>query len=186
MFAKLKPTVIFAAALSLTLAGCLTSEGLLLDSKNARALAFVDGAYEACQIENAGEPAECQGVAVSHDASGLYTFQIAEEGEGPTFARFKRIGRGAWAAQMWGEGDDNPYYFLAMRAGDATALAMIECETLPDAYKKKYVARGQLEVREETTCVAKSAGAVVAAAKAWRATDAAKTGSRIVYRKKAS
>lgn len=176
-------TALLAAALAAT--GCLTSDGLLFDQKNARASAFGEGRYDACQYDSPGDEPDCKGVDVTRDASGLYTFQIDEEDEAPTFVRFKRIGVSAWAAQLWGAGDDDPFYFLTMKSGADMTFSMIDCAALPESYKQRYVARGQLEVRESATCVAKTAGAVVAAAKAWRGTDASKTGARIVYRKQA-
>lgn len=171
-----------AAAAALALAGCLTSDGLLFDQKNARALALDEGRYDACQYDNPTAAPDCKGVDVTRDATGLYTFQIDEEGEPPTFVRFKRIGSGAFAAQLWNPGDDDPFYFLVTRAGAELSFSMIDCKSLPDSYKSRYVARGQLEIRDSSTCVAKTAGAVVAGAKAWRGTDQPKTGPRIVYR----
>ena len=170
---------------ALALAGCLTSDGPLFDAENARALAFADGDYEACQVDD-GVVGDCNDVNITHDASGLYTFVMAIEDEKPSFARFKAVGADKWAAQLWGMDDDDPFYFLASRASDETSLSMIDCEGLPESFKKKYVARGKLEVREETTCVAKSASAVVAATKAWAKTDAARTGDRVAYKKKAA
>jgi hypothetical protein len=173
----------FAVALALGLSACLTSEGPLFNSSNAKSRAFAEGAYEACQTSGAEAP-DCQSLKVTRDRSGLYTFAIDAEGEAPTYARFKSIGRGGYAAQLWGPEDKNPFYFLVEREGDAIAMAMIVCESLPESFVEKYVARGELEKQDDTTCLAKTAAAVVAAAKAWRQSDAAKTAEKIVYRRK--
>lgn len=173
-----------AVAAAMALTGCLTSEGLLFDQKNAKTNAFSDGQYDACQYDGPTAEPDCKTAVVTHDPSGLYTFQIDGEGEGPTYVRFKRIGASDWAAQLWGAEDKNPFYFLVTKSKDDISFSMIDCQSLPESYKKRYVAMGQLEVQDGSTCVAKTPGAVVAAAKAWRTTDAAKTGDRIVYRKK--
>ncbi len=173
-----------AVALGVMLiAGCLTSEGLLFDAKNAKAVVFADGDYTACQFEEETAAPECMTIGISHDASGLHSFSVEGEDD-VTHARFRSIGRSGFAAQLWATDDDDPFYFLATRGNGVVTMAMIDCETLPVSYKKKYVARGALEVRDESTCVAKTAAAVVAAAKAWRRTDAPKTAARIVYTKK--
>jgi hypothetical protein len=176
---------IAAVSAALAVSGCLTSDGLLFDQKNARALAFEEGRYDACQQDSPTDEPDCKGVDVTRDSTGLYAFQIDEEGESPTYTRFKRIGSGAWAAQLWGPGDDHPFYFLTTKSGAEMTFSMIDCESLPESFKSRYVKRGQLEVQDSSTCVAKTAGVVVAAAKAWRTTDASKTGARIVYRKAA-
>jgi hypothetical protein len=173
--------VAIACAASLALSACLTSDGLLFDSQNARARPFAAGVYDACQYEGRSETPDCKRVAVEPDASGEYRFRPKDEDE-VTYARFRRAVRGAYAAQLWTEGDDDPFYFLTLVKGDEIVMSMIDCEGLPKAYRDKYVARGELEVDDDATvCTAKTPGAVVAAARAWLASDARRTGARIVY-----
>lgn len=163
------------------LAGCLTSDGLLFDSRNARATPLASGLYAACSQEDGADDPECQDIDVSYDAEGLYRLHVKAEDE-TNLARFKSAGSGRWAAQLWEQGDDSPFYFLATRSGGTFALSMIGCADLPDSFKKKYIARGRLNV-DEGTCVAKTAGTVVAAARAWSKTDEA-AASRLVMTKK--
>ena len=178
-----------AAALlmpALALAGCLTSKEPLFTKANARATPLAAGAYEVCQIEKNGPPEECNEIAVTHDATGEYTFQIDEPGEEPTYGRFKSgAGRGAFAAQLWSASDDTPYYFLAWREADAFAMSLIECDALPAAWKDRYAAKGQLEV-SGATCTVSSVKAVVSAAGEYRKTDPAANGNRLVYKKKSA
>lgn len=175
-----------AVAAMLLVTGCMTSKGLLFTEKNAKASPLKAGVYEVCQIEKNGPPADCKEVAVSRDASGKYTFQIDEPGESATYGRFKGgAGRGAYAAQLWGEDDDNPFYFLAWREGGAFALSMIDCDALPGVWKDRYKAKGQLEV-SGNTCTVSTAGAVISAAKAYKRTDPAANGQRLVYTKKSA
>lgn len=178
---------IFAVgAVALALSACLTSDGPLFDAKNARATPFADGTYDACQYEEDAAAPDCKAMRIEHDGSGLYRLAPEDEDE-VTFARFKRASRGVYAAQLWGEDDDDPFYFLTTRNGAELTMSMIVCEDLPQAFRDRYSARGELVVEEgATTCVAKTAGAVVAAARAWLGTDARRTGSRLVYTRKAA
>jgi hypothetical protein len=178
--------IALAAAATFLLAGCLTSKGLLFTETNARATPLGVGTYEVCQIEKNGPPTDCNDVAVTRDATGKYTFQIDEPGEGPTFGRFRSgAGQGAFAAQLWGEDHEDPFYFLAWREGGAFAMSMIDCDTLPGAWKDKYKAKGELEV-SGSSCTVSTAGAVVSAAKAYKKSDPAKNGQRLVYKKKSA
>lgn len=172
-------TPVLAVSL-LLLSGCLTSDGFLFDASNAKAEAFADGPWRACQIEGDAAP-DCKTVDISHNPTGLYKFVIEEEGEEATLARFRAIGGGAYAAQLWGAEDDSPFYFLVTRKGSERTFSMIDCEGLPASFKKRYSARGEIEVQDDKTCVANTAGAVAAAARAWRRTAASKTGSHLVY-----
>lgn len=179
-----KTRMIALSAAAALLAGCLTSKGLLFTETNARATPLGVGTYEVCQIEKNGPPTDCKDVAVTRDATGKYLFQIDEPGEGPTFGRFKSgVGQGAFAAQLWGEDDEDPFYFLGWREGETFAISMIDCETLPAAWKDRYKKKGQLEV-SGGTCTVSAARAVVSAAKEYRKTDPAKNGQRLVYTKK--
>jgi hypothetical protein len=169
-----------ASACVLFLSGCLTSDGFLFDAGNAAAEAFGDGAWRACEIE-ADKAPDCKTVDIGHNPTGLYKFVIREEDEEATLARFRSIGGGAYAAQLWGAKDESPFYFLVTSKGAERTFSMIDCEGLPASFKKRYSARGELEVQDKNTCVAKTSGAVTAAARAWRRTAASKTGSHIVY-----
>lgn len=172
------------AAAGLALSSCLTSEGLLFTQKNARALPLEAGVYESCQIEEAAAP-DCKTMTVSHDASGLYRMAVEGEDDDVTFARHKRIMRGAYATQLWGPDDDDPFYFLTTVKGEERVMSMIACEGLPKDFRERYVANGQMTVEESASaCIAKTPGAIVAAARAWLGSDAHKTGPRIVFKRK--
>ena len=180
------PVTAALSILVLALTGCLTSEEPLFTKANARATPLAIGAYEVCQIEKDGPPEECNEVAVTRDATGEYTFQIDEPGEGPTYGRFRSgAGGGAFAAQLWSASDNTPFYFLAWREGDAFAMSLIECDALPAAWKDRYTAKGQLEV-SGATCTVSSVKAVVSAASEYRKTDPAANGNRLVYKKKSA
>jgi hypothetical protein len=167
------------------LAGCLTSNEPLFTQTNARATPLAAGIYEVCQIEKSGPPSECNEVAVAIDGAGLYTFQVDEPGEGPTYGRFKAgAGRGAWAAQLWSPSDGSPFYFLAWEEGDDFAMSLIECDALPAGWKNRYAAKGMLEV-SGTACTVSSAKAVISAAIEYRKTNPAVNGDRLVYKRKA-
>lgn len=170
-------------ALALALSGCLVSETPLFDASNAVAKPLADGAYEGCQVERGQAPADCKDFAIAANSTGLYRIATIEEGEEEAvLARFKRVGPGLYALQSW-EDADQPQYFLAAAIDGGISVSLIDCDDLPESLKSRYVARGQLEVRGDT-CVAKTAKAVVAAAKAWSKTEAFKSGDRVVYRKK--
>lgn len=175
-----------AVATMLLVTGCMTSKGLLFTEKNAKASPLEAGVYEVCQIEKNGPPADCKEVAVSRDASGKYTFQIDEPGEGPTYARFKSgVGAGAYAAQLWGVDHGDPFYFLAWSEGGTFTMSMIECSALPGAWKERYKAKGQLVISGDI-CTVSAAEAVISAAKAYKKTDPAANGQRLVYTKKSA
>ncbi len=167
-----------------SLSACLTSDGLLFTADNARALALAAGAYDACEAAEDSER-ECHGVTVSHNERGLFRLvpEAPEDKGDAVLVRFKKIGRAAWAVQAWGEEGDAPNYLLATGSPNRLTISLIDCEELPAAFKKKLEARGDLEIRNQSTCVAKSAGAAVAAAKAWRKTAASKQ-DVVVYTKR--
>lgn len=182
MRAPLTTLRLAAFASFLLLAGCLTSEGPLFNETNARALALDAGLWRGCETD-AAPPDDCRDVTLARDETGLYTFSADGE-DGATFARFRKLGAKTFSAQLWSEDDDDPFYFLVTKKGAGAEFSMIDCEKLPPAYKQRYVAKGELEVKDESTCVAKTVRAVDAAARAWAKTDAAKTGSRIIYTKR--
>ena len=176
---------LFAIAAGLALGGCLISEAPLLDAKNGRATPLDPGLYEACEFDGEGGEPECNEIDISRDGAALYALSAEDEDE-TTFARFRRIARGAFLAQLnEAEDDDDEYfYFIGETAGEDFVMAMIVCEDIPEAVRAKYSARGEMEVDEDaSTCVAKSLGAATAAAKAYRAATKPESRSRIVYRK---
>lgn len=174
-----------SVALALALAGCLVSETPLFDASNASARPLADGAYEGCQVERGQPPSDCKDFAIGANSTGLYRITTIEDGEEEAvLARFRKVGPRLYALQSW-EGDEQPQYLLAASVDGGISVSMIACEQLPESYKSRYAARGQLDVRGDT-CVAKSAGAVVAAAKAWSKTDAFMSGDRVIYRKKSA
>lgn len=175
--------LIAGTALALALSGCLVSETPLFDASNASAKPLADGAYQGCEIENGQAPADCKDFTLAANATGLYRIATVEDGkEEAILARLKRVGAGLYALQSW-EGGEQPQYLLAASVDGGISVSMIACEKLPQSFKSRYVARGELEVKGDT-CNARSAKAVVAAAKAWSKTEAFKSGDRVVYKRK--
>jgi hypothetical protein len=169
---------IFALATTLAapllLSACLVSDTPLFTAKNARALPIEPASYDACSVEESGEKEDCKVMHVSRNDQGLYKFTLPDENE-TTLARFKKIGMNAWAAQMWGEGDESYHYFVAERSGAEFSLSMIACDQLPEGLRDRYAANGGMEVGDgANVCTAKSVKAVIAAAKAYRGSEAAK------------
>jgi len=176
---------LFTIAAGLALGGCLISEAPLLDAKNGRAAPLDPGLYEACEHDGEGGEPECNRIDVSRDGAALYTFRAEDEDE-TTFARFRRLARGAWLTQLSGEEDEDYFYFLGETAGDDFVMAMIVCEAIPEAVRAKYSARGEMEVDEgkyASTCVAKTLRAAIAGAKAFRSATAPESRLHTVYRK---
>lgn len=174
---------LFAIAAGLALGGCLISEAQLLDAKNGRARPLDPGLYEACEHDGEGGEPDCKEIDISRNGAALYGLRADGEDE-TTFARFRRIARGAFLAQLNGAEDEDYFYFLGEAAGEAFVMAMIVCEDIPEAVREKYSARGEMEIDEDaSTCVAKTLGAATAAAKAYRAATTPESRSRIVYRK---
>lgn len=175
---------LFAIAAGLALGGCLISEAPLLDAKNGRARPLDPGLYEACEHDGEGGEPECKEIDISRDGAALYALSAEDEDE-TTLARFRRIARGAFLAQLnEAEDDDEYFYFIGETAGEDFVMAMIVCEDIPEAVRAKYSARGEMEVDEDaSTCVVNTLGAATAAAKAYRAATTPESRSRIVYRK---
>lgn len=168
------------AAASLALSACLISEEPLLDQRTGRATPFEPGSYRACEIEKDHEP-DCRTAAISRDETRLYRFAVGGEDD-VTFMRFRRLAKSAWLAQIYGEDDEDYFYFLAEREGEDIALTMVVCEGVAENVRERYVARGEMEVDDNaTTCTAKSLSAVMASAQAFR--DAGKPGAdgKMVY-----
>lgn len=173
---------IAASGLALAASGCLTSETPLFNAGNARAEALAVGQYEACEVEPGEAPSDCNTVTVARNDAGLYRLTAAGEDEA-ILIRFRKIGAGAFALQAVGEKGDGADYLVATGSPAKLSASLIDCDGLPEAFKQRYAARGELEDRGDD-CVAKTAGVVVAAAKAWRRTDAFKSGDLVVYTKK--
>lgn len=172
----------FLAALS----GCLVSEEPLLDARSGRATPIAPGLYEACEIDADRSSHDCETMEVMRDDSALYSFILREDGEEEetTRARFRRLGSGAWLAQLYGDEDEDYFYFLAEAVAGDFVMAMIVCEDIPAATRAKYVGRGEMEVDESASaCVVSSLRAAIAAAKAYRSAIPMESRSRIVYRK---
>lgn len=176
---------LFAIAAGLALGGCLISEAPLLDAKNGRARPLDPGLYEACEHDGEGGEPECKEIDIRRDGAGLYGLRAEGEDE-TTLARFRRIARGAFLAQLNGSEDEDEdyFYFIGETAGEDFVMAMIVCEDIPEAVRAKYSARGEMEVDEDaSTCVVNTLRAATAAAKAYRAATKPESRSRIVYRK---
>jgi hypothetical protein len=172
-----------ALAATLTLSACLISETPLLDAMNGKATPLDPGDYNACSVEEEGGEPDCKAMKVSRDETALYRFDAADEDE-PTFARFRKIGTGAWVAQLSSEDDGSYFYFLSEAHGDEFVMALIDCEDIPKAVRDRYVKRGQMEVEDDATaCNAKALAAVTGSAKAFRKAAPISTRARIIYTK---
>lgn len=159
----------FAAAL--TLSACLISDAPLFTAQNARATPLAPGAYDACDEPVSADLPPCKEMTVSHNEQGLYRLTVADE-DGATLARFKAVGANLWAAQMWEAGDESYHYFVATKHQDRFLLSMIACEKLPKALRDRFAASGDMEVdADASTCRVKTVKAVIAATKAYYATD---------------
>jgi hypothetical protein len=180
----MRPLKTAGLALALASSGCLVSEAPLFDPSNASARPLAEGVYEGCEVEPGQAPKDCAAVTVTVNETGLYRIAMIEEDgeEEAVLSRFRKVGRSLYALQSW-EGGDQPQYLVAESVARGISVSLILCADLPESYKSRYVARGELEVKGDT-CVARSAGAVVAAAKAWARTEGFKAGERVVYTKK--
>lgn len=177
-----------AACLAFALSGCLISDKALLDEQTARATPIAAGDYSACEYDSANGEPDCETLAVARDESGLYSMTpMGESDNQTTYARYRRIGAGSWAAQLWGDPKEGYFYFLAQTKGEEFIMAMIQCGDLPKDLRDKYAARGEMEVDEQaTTCSVKSLRAMTAAAKAFRDSAPISTRARIVYKRLAA
>ncbi len=171
--------IITAVALS----ACLVSEAPLLDASNARGKPLKPGAYQSCPYEDGNPVDECAPLGISRDGR-LYRFQPLEEGEEPTFVRFRSLGAGGFLAQMWGEDDGGYWYFYAEKEKGALKMAMIACANLPAPLRDGLVASGDLALEDDgKTCVAKTLAGAEGAAKAYRGEDAVKADEVLVISK---
>ncbi len=156
---------ITAIAACLAAGGCLVSETPLFDAGNARSKPLKAGQYSICSrsSEDPGE-AECNPADVSVDRGGLYKLTVEDD---VVEARFRKVARGAWAAQF-SEGEDENHYYYGVREGGVFTLTMMWCENLPAALRDELVEDGDLVVENDNkVCNVSSARAVVAAAKAY-------------------
>lgn len=149
----------------LALAGCLVSEAPLFDATNASAAPLVAGEYEACSGSTDDEEVDCNPMAISVTEDGLYSFAVEDD---RLLARFLPIDEDDYAVQIDdGDGDDYQYYW-GRKTDDSVTLVMIWCDDLPRALVDKLVADGGIETDESyQTCTARSASAIVVAAKAY-------------------
>lgn len=177
MPASLRPFRQFAerfsiVATALALSACLVSENPLLDASNARGKPLKPGAYQSCPYEDGNLVDGCEPLDISQDGR-LYLFQPLEEGEAPTFVRFRSLGAGGYLAQMWGEDDDGYWYFYAEKAKDALQMAMIDCQSLPASLRDSLVDGDDLALEDDgKTCVAKTLAGAERAAEAYRGSKA--------------
>lgn len=170
-----------AASLAFAASGCLVSETPLLDAQTGRGAPLGDGRYDVCQYEEGD--ADCTPMRISRDGSGLYTMVVEDDADDVTLARFRRIGRGAWLAQMSGEDDGGYFYLYGERRDEGFTLYLMMCEELPPALREKYVGRGEMEVEDDNfACNVKSRAAATAAAKAYMTMEREAAAARIVYR----
>lgn len=175
--------LVLLSATAVLLGGCLISETALLDARNGRAAPLESGEYLACEHDGEGGAPDCRRMAIARDRSGLYALR-AEDEEQAVYARFRRIGRRAYLAQLIGEDDEDYFFFLGERKGGAFTLMMINCEDIPGDVRARYVARGEMTVDDSvTTCVATTLRAATASAKAYRAAAPLSSRPRVVYRR---
>lgn len=156
----------------LLLAGCFVSDKPLFDATNAAATPLAAGAYEGCSGSAGNDDADCNPMTVSVTADGLYSFAIEDD---RLLVRFWPIDEDDYAVQFEDADDDGEeampgdwQYYWARKTGDALKIVMIWCADLPPALVDKLVADGAVEVDDDgDTCTARSAAAVVVAAKAY-------------------
>jgi hypothetical protein len=160
-----------AVAALLAASGCLVSETPLFDAGNARSKPLKAGRYSVCSYSSdAPDDSECNPADVSVDRSGLYKLTVEDD---VVEARFRKVARGAWAAQFAEDGEESHYYFGARKDGVFT-LTMMWCENLPEELRNDLVDRGDLVVENDNkVCNISDARAVVAAARAYARGDVA-------------
>lgn len=166
----MKGPVHAALGACLLLSGCLVSETPLFDRSNAAATPFAAGPYDACSGSDAGDDRECNPMTIEVSEDGLYSLGVEDD---LIKARFHEIGGGDYAIQMT-EGDDDDYMYYWGKLDDgAMKIALLWCSDLPRALVDRLVEDGSLEAdKDYSTCTAKTAGAVIAAAKSYAAGEA--------------
>ena len=138
-----------ACVAALALSGCLVSEEPLLSDANAGAAPIAPGRYQAC-----GESDDCKALRVSVEG-GVYTFE--PEAEDASLGRFRPLGRDAYLAQMWEDGDHSYFYFYAVKTKTGAKLSMVSCADVSAATRARLTKSGDLAVSGDgTTCTAKT------------------------------
>lgn len=157
--------VSLAPVFLLALAGCFVSDAPLFNAGNASAIPLGAGDYDVCSGSTDDEAVECNPMTVSVTADGLYSFAVEDD---RMLARFLPIDEDDYAVQI-DDGDGEEYqYYWGRKADDSVTLVMIWCEDLPRSLVDKLIEDGGVEADERyQTCTAKSASAVVVAAKAY-------------------
>lgn len=131
------------------LSGCLVSEQPLLSDANARATPLAPGRYQAC-----GEDNDCKPLTVSRDGA-LFSFE--PQGEDASLGRFRPLGRGAFLAQMWEDGDGSFFYFYAVKTKSGAKMSMVGCGDISEKTRASLVKSGDLSVSDDgSTCTAKT------------------------------
>ncbi|MEZ5893896.1 MAG: hypothetical protein R3C58_12240 [Parvularculaceae bacterium] len=162
---SLKDLIFKASALLFiaTAGGCLVSDEPMLDARTGKAAPLADADYVGCPSDESED--ECATFTVTRGADGLYTFQ--KDDEEPAKFRFRRVARGAYAAQSE-EGGGYSYYY---GKGDAQTftLVLMQCDALPGALRARLIKRGDFETDDDDfdVCTVKTMAGLVAATKAY-------------------
>jgi len=152
------------------LTGCLVSSTPLFDASNAAATPFAAGTYDACSGSDDDNDRECNPMTIEVSDDGLYTLGVEDD---RIEARFHDLGDGDFAIQMTESDDDDFMYYWGAFDGDAMKITLLWCADLPRALVDKLVEDGTLEAdKDYSTCTAKTAGAVITAAKSYAAGEA--------------
>ncbi len=154
------------------LGGCLLSETPILDATNGRATPIKPGAYIACPLKDDADASDCNELIVSHDASGLYRFEKADEK--PSLFRFRKIARRGYAVQTTEDSDDSYMYYYGQRIGKRFRLTMMMCAELPASLRDALIANGDLASEDDDfeTCMVNTLKGLTKAAKAYHRGDA--------------
>lgn len=140
---------LLAIVAAIALSGCLVSEQPMLNEASAKATPLAPGRYEAC-----GEDKDCKALKITREGP-LYSFE--PEGEDATMARFRALGRSAYLAQMWEEGDGSYFYFYVLKTKTYAKLSMVACDDISENARAQLVKSGDLEVSSDgSTCTAKT------------------------------
>ncbi len=154
------------------LGGCLLSETPILDATNGRATPIKPGAYIACPLNDDADASDCSELIVSHNSSGLYRFEKADEK--PSLFRFRKIARRGYAVQTTEDSDDSYMYYYGQRVGRRFRLTMMMCADLPATLRDDLIASGDLSSEDDDfeTCVVNTLKGLSWAAKAYHRGDA--------------
>jgi hypothetical protein len=154
------------------LGGCLLSETPILDAANGRATPIKPGAYIACPLKDDADASDCDELIISHDASGLYRFEKADEK--PSLFRFRKIAWRGYAVQTTEDGDDSYMYYYGRRIGKRFRLTMMMCAELPASLRDALIANGDLASEDDDfeSCMVNTLEGLTKAAKAYHHGDA--------------